>query len=226
MNMNCKDIDRNLDDFLDQQLSEQEISEFKHHLSHCEECAQKVDRARLLMGELKSLAVPLPGAGFEHRVFEKVREQYVNPRQHHRFRFAAGFATAALAGLVLWLVNGLFFVNPPMDQPAMIRLAQHDVQTVNLVIDSDQAFEQVRLSIALPEHAELQGYPGMRTLDWVTNLHQGQNILALPVRALGMGQGELVAQLTYGEKVTTFRVVVVMTANEVMQHRLQMIGLV
>ena len=62
---------------------------------------------------------------------------------------------------------------------------------------------------------ELDGYPGRRELAWQTSLKKGQNILDLPIMAIGVGQGELLAQLNYDGTVKILRVVLKTIADEV-----------
>ena len=68
---------------------------------------------------------------------------------------------------------------------------------------------------------ELEGYPGRKQLSWQTSLKKGPNVLALPIRAIEHGEGELMARLNYGEKTKTFRVLLKTTADGVMHYQLQ-----
>ena len=52
-------------------------------------------------------------------------------------------------------------------------------------------------------------------MTWQTSLKKGQNILDLPVMAIGVGQGELLAQLNYDGTVKILRVVLKTIADEV-----------
>jgi len=89
----------------------------------------------------------------------------------------------------------------------------NQARTVKLVFEAPMDLAEVTLSVELPENVELEGYAGQRQLVWQTSLNKGQNILALPVIAIGNGQGELVAQLSYGDKTKQFHIVLKTTSD-------------
>lgn len=221
--MKCKDTDRHIDDYLDKQLNPDDRFAFEQHISKCESCAQKVEFASSLLSGLSDLPVPEPSANFEHRVFTEVRRQHrEHQQQHHGFRFATGFATAAVASLAIWFVSSVYITPDPLvEQAQVVSVAMNEAQTVRLMFDSQVDIEQVTLSIGLPDNMQLAGYPGHKELTWQTSLQKGQNILALPVKAVGYGQGELLAKLNYGDKVKIFRVVLKTTVDGVQLYELE-----
>ena len=107
------------------------------------------------------------------------------------------------------------------NEPDVIAVALNDVQTVRLSFDAANDIESVALSIGLPQNIEIQGYPGQKQLAWKTRLEKGQNILALPVMAIDKGQGELVAELSYGDKKQTLRIVLKTLDNKVLNYSVQ-----
>lgn len=216
--MNCTDINRHLDDWLDEQLSEHEKSAFERHVADCTDCTARLENTRSLLSGLRKLSVPQPSANFEKRVFAEVRRQN---KKTHRYKFTAGFATAATAGLALWFASTLLVPQSLLESPQMISVAMNETQTVRLVFESQNDIEQVAFSVGLPTNTELDGYPGRRELAWKASLKKGENVLALPVMAIDQGQGELIAQLSYGDKVKTFRVVLKTSMDGAMQYQLE-----
>ena len=216
--MNCTDINNHIDDWLDGQLSEHDRLAFDQHVMGCADCASKLENARSLLTGLRNISVPQPSANFEKRVFAEVRRQH---KESHGFKFAAGFATAATASLAIWFASSVMLPNAIIEQPRMISVAMNESQTVRLMFESQNDIEQVQLSVGLPNNMELDGYPGQKELAWQTSLKKGENILALPIMAVGQGQGELVAELSYGDKVKTFRVVLKTAVDGVMQYQLE-----
>ena len=226
MKMKCNDINNRLDEYLDNALNEQEQWAFEQHIANCTACADQVQQTVSLLDGLKQLPVEAPYEDFHHRVFAEVRRHYVEkPANHPRFNFAAGFATAAIAGLAIWLVSSLYLPETAVPQPQMISIAMNQTQTVSLVFDAPSDLQQVELSIDLPHNMELEGYPGHRGLSWQTSLHKGQNVLALPLLAIQPGQGHLLAQLSYGDKVKTFSVALKTTLNGVQSNQLKVLKL-
>lgn len=222
--MNCKDIKSHIDDYLDRQLTEKQQWAFVRHVEGCNHCAAMLGEALTLQEGLKQLPVEQPASDFEERMFARVRRHYSQPRkEHQRFNFATGFATAAVFSLMIWFVSSVYLSDAVIQQPQIISVAMNETQTVRLLFDSPKDIQQVSLSLDLPQNMELQGYPGRSGLVWQTSLQKGQNILALPVLAIQPGQGELMAQLSYGDKVKTFSVVLRTTDNSVQRYQLKQV---
>jgi hypothetical protein len=153
------------------------------------------------------LPVEEASADFEEKVFAAVRSQYGARSGHSGNRFIAGFATAMAASLALWFASTVYTPQFGEQAPQVINLAMNQARTVKLVFDAPTDLAEVTLSVELPENIELEGYTGQKQLVWQTSLNKGQNILALPITAIGYGQGELVAQLSYGDKTKQFHLV-------------------
>ena len=214
--MKCAEINIHIDGFLDKQLNSEGLLAFDEHVTHCTECANKLKTAKSLASGLRNQPLPPHTAKFKQRAFAEVRRQYKSDRQrNHAYSFATGFATAAVASLAIWFSYSLYVPDGDIDQPQMIAVAMNQAQTVSLIFDSHTDIQQANLSINLPDNMALDGYPGRRELSWQTSLKKGQNILALPIMAIGYGQGELLAQLSYDDTVTILRVVLKTIADEV-----------
>ena len=219
MKMKCKDI--NIDDYLDKQLLPAEQLAYQQHFSNCSDCSTKLENAESLLTGLKNLAVPEPSANFEKRVLAEVRKQHKESRQYnHPFSFASGFATAVVASFAIWFVSTLYEPVRQVEQLPVVSVMLNQAQTVRLMFDSFEDIQQVNLSIDLPKNMDLNGYPGRKTLSWQTSLQKGQNVLALPIMAVSHGQGELLARLSYGEKVKIFRLVLKTSINETQRYQL------
>ena len=219
--MKCIDIDRHIDEFLNKQLVSGDLLAFEQHISICSECAKNIDASKALLSGLPKLPVPQPSADFKQRVFSEVRRQHKDDyQQQHRFRFLTGFATAAVASLAIWLVSSIYIPDTLIEQPQTISISMNEAQIVQLVFDSQSDIQQVNLSINLPDNMQLDGYPGRSELSWQTSLLKGQNILALPIIATGYGQGELHAELNYGDRVEIFRVLLKTTVDGVLRYQL------
>lgn len=219
--MNCTDINTQLESYIQGELSDQEQQAMSEHIAGCASCQQQLDETKMMYQLLKQLPVEPALTGFEERVFDSVRREYP---QHQKHGFKTGFATAIAASLTVWFASTVFIPTAEIEtqtESQEISLALNNQQTVRLLFDAAADLEQVRLSIDLPANVELSGYPGQRALSWQTSLKKGQNVLALPVMAIENGQGELVAQLDYGDKQKTFRLVLKTTKDGVMNYQLE-----
>lgn len=220
--MKCTEFKHRIDDYLDGQLSELEQSAYERHVSACSACGQLVRDTRLISDVLSDLPVPEPSADFEQRVFDEVRRRNeLNEERRFHFPFAAGFATAAVASLVIWFTSTLLVTQPVVEEPQIISVAMNQTQTVRLMFNAQRDFNEVSLSIGLPENMELDGYPGHRELNWKTSLQRGENVLALPILAIEQGQGVLVARLNYGDKEQTISLLLKTTINGVQHFQLE-----
>ncbi len=216
--MNCTDINTHLDDFLDGGLNPQLRADFERHLAVCPDCARKLESMATMLEELSRLDVPPPSEGFERRVFTEVRRQHRPVGRHY---FAAGFVAAMAASLAIWFSVFVFGPQQPVGSPRAVTVTMNQAQMVRLVFEAKEDIQQVSMSIDLPENVVLQGYPGQQRLSWQTSLKKGANVLALPVMAVGEGRGELVAHLSYGGKIKTFRVVLKNADDGVMRYYLE-----
>ena len=214
--MNCEQLNTQLDAFLDAD-SAIDLDGLQQHVDNCDACQQQVAEARAIRKALRELPLEPPSTNFENRVLAEVRRQH--PKNTHG-HFVAGFGSAVAAGLALWFASTLFIPSTSPLATDSINIAMHSVSTVKLMFDVPDALADVTLSIDLPANVELQGYPGQQQLSWKTQLKKGQNILALPVLATGVGSGELVAQLKYGNKTKSLRIILKSAENGAYQYQL------
>ncbi len=217
--MNCTDTQIQLDDYLDKHLLLNEQKAIELHLNNCTVCRQSLEEARVVRDALKSLPFAEASTDFEARVFAKVRKQSAHNNGN---RFLGGFATAMVASVCLWVASTMIFVpQQPVDAPNVITVAMNEERPVRLLFEAPSDIQQVTLTIELPANVELSGYPGRSQLSWNTSLKKGQNVLALPINAIEAGKGELVAQLSYGDKQKTYRLILKTTDNGVMTYQIQ-----
>ncbi len=214
--MNCQQILTTIDDYLDGNLDKDQRVGFDQHISVCESCQKKLAQARYVLDEVKSISIPAMSPGFTQRAIRNAVQAQDRPQ---RRGFMMGFGSAVAAGLVLALVvTGLLptaqtptpltpqVASHVSDSIVEISLSVEKVQMVNLVFDSTQAVAGAELSISLPEHVELSGYPGQQVLAWSTDLKQGRNVLSLPIKGLFNASGELVANINANGKIKAVRI--------------------
>jgi len=209
-NMNCTDIQALLDDYLDNELVADKQNAVELHINNCVSCQQSLQEIQAIRQALRSLPVPDSSPDFEARVFAEVRKHHTG---HFGNRFTMGFASATAAALALWFASTIFSPQLDENQLQIIKVAMNQTLTVRLMFEAPADLDQVTLSVGLPKNIELEGYAGQKQLVWQTSLKKGENILALPVTAIGGGQGELVAKLSYGDQLKQFRIVL-KTAND------------
>ena len=210
--MKCSDINKHIDEYIDQQLPTIVSQAVEQHITKCSSCARKIENAENLRSVLRhQMDVPAPSAGFEARAFAKVRQHYQKKtRSPCGFKFASGFSVAAVASLMVWIFSGTH-----LEQPQTIDLAMNQSKPLRLMIDSRSDISHAKLTIDIPDNVTLQGYPGRKELSWPTNISKGKNLLTLPFKVVNNGQGELRLELDYNHKVKKFRVVLKTSGNKV-----------
>ena len=207
--MNCTDIDQHIDGFLEGDLPSLRKQAFERHVSRCDACATKVNAERQLRAMLQAMPVPEPSADFRKRVFARVREEHSSePQNHFQMKMAAGFASVTAFSLTLWFMSGLHVTGPVNQPERVVAVAANESQSLRIMFEADNDIKQAELNVDLPDNVQLVGYPARKTLSWKTDLHKGQNILALPVQATSKGRGELRTRLSYHDKVKTYNFVV------------------
>jgi len=200
--MNCNEVITRIEDYCDGALDAGDSQAVDQHLEGCESCYRKVRaerRWRLMLAE----PVSEPDSGFEQRML-----QAAHGGGDARRRWTTPVVGAAMAAC---LVGGLFLgqwlpsESGPADSGVVGPVASQEIQTVRLAFDSGEALQNVTLTLELPPHAELASMPGERRISWQVDLEKGENRLALPLRTLFPGEGELVARVQHGEQTKTFR---------------------
>lgn len=214
--MKCTDIEKYLDDYLDDVMSLGEHKAVEAHMKRCTSCQHMLKEATTLRQTLRSLPVEEVSPDFEEKIFEAARSHYNRHDNQASNRFIAGFSTAIAASLALWFASTIYTpqntqaitqASNTAGSSSVISLAMSQSRMVKLVFDAPTDLSDVTLSVELPDNIELEGYTGRKQLAWQTSLSKGQNILTLPVIAIGNGQGTLVAQLNYGGKTKQFHLI-------------------
>ncbi len=94
----------------------------------------------------------------------------------------------------------------------VLRLDQES--TVNIAFFAPKQFEHARLSIRLPANLEVPRLPGQREIAWDVTLKEGANVLPLPLRAIDIASGNIVASIESGSRKKVFQVQVQVLSGE------------
>ena len=156
---------------------------------------------------LKDYPMPEASAGFFDRAL--VRATHEGSRRQRNRWLVTGFGSAIAAGIVLWMIGGLFLTAPnlPVADPTIpgITMTLEEPRTINLVFASAEPLDTATLTVQLPPGIEMSGFPGQREVSWETSLDAGKNLLPLKLIALSPLGGEVLATLRHDDRGRTFR---------------------
>jgi anti-sigma factor RsiW len=207
--MICTELTHKLDDYVDGHMDQADSATLAAHIESCDDCRQMLERENSLRESLKDYgesSMPHPDAGFFDRALAKAAQNGTR-RQRNRWVMTGVGGTIA-AGLVLWMLGGMFLKTPQVVEPAIpaIAMTLEEPKTLNLVFSSATALADATMTVVLPQGVEVQGFAGLEKITWMTSLTAGKNVLPLTLIATSPHGGELMATLRHDGDDKTFRV--------------------
>ncbi|HBC56071.1 MAG TPA: hypothetical protein DCZ03_02800 [Gammaproteobacteria bacterium] len=206
--MKCLTAQRQIEDYLDQLLDRATIELLLEHFANCQACTQLYEQEQELRQALRNLPFEQPQAGFQQRILNGL---HPGSDSSPLLSYAAGFISAAIIGVAIWISVGMnnFDSNLPNRFAADVAAVHFDVnrpRQVRLVFNVPEEVQTASLKMVFPTGFGVEGLESERILEWDTALSKGENHLVLPMVARQIGEGELVATITYGGAQKSFRV--------------------
>ncbi len=207
--MTCTELTAKLDDYVDGLMDHADAATLAAHIESCDDCRQALEREYSFRESLKDYgesSMPHPDAAFFDRALAKAAQNGTR-RQRNRWVMTGVGGTIA-AGLVLWMLGGMFLKAPQVAEPSIpaIAMTLEEPKTLNLVFSSATALADATMTVVLPRGVEVQGFAGQREITWMTSLTEGKNVLPLTLIATAPHGGELMATLRHDGDDKTFRV--------------------
>lgn len=219
--MSCHECRELMVPYLLSELSVEQAARVEQHVAECARCATRLTNEKVLQSTFADrYAIPDPSPDFETRILAAARSNAAGKSGHRGWSTpVVGGAVAAAMALGIALGVGLK-PGSEQSQPAIATnqtevdeslatpspaVNEPVIQTVRLAFSSGQPLEDVTLTLELPANVELATFPGRQQLSWKVDLEQGENVLALPLRVLFPGAGDLVAHIDDGQRQKTFR---------------------
>ena len=76
----------------------------------------------------------------------------------------------------------------------------HAPKTVKMIVLASRDMKNATVTVELPEHLEIEGFPGRRSISWDTDLYKGKNLLALPIIAKTIGKEQIITRIVHESK--------------------------
>jgi anti-sigma factor RsiW len=207
--MTCTQLTKKLDDYADSLMDQAASATLATHIDGCDDCQRVLASEHRLRESLKDYGestMPHPDAAFFDRALAKAAQNGTR-RQRNRWVMTGVGGTIA-AGLVLWMLGGMFLKTPEIPRSAIpaIAMTLEEPRTLNLVFSSATALANATMTVVLPQGVEVEGFAGQRESTWMTSLSEGKNVLPLTLIATSPHGGELMATLRHEGDDRTFRV--------------------
>ena len=185
------------------------------HAEHCDDChaaLRALDALRALRDEP---ALVVEGAAVERAID---RALTAGSAERYRRGFFSGLASgAAIAATIAAVAVGVWLFGDGATDPSVavpeVRIALHQRSDVTVTLESPERLTNAEVRVQLRGAVALDGYAGQRELRWSTDLDRGVNQLTLPVVAIDATGGQVLVEVTHGEKRRTFVLDVRATAS-------------
>lgn len=175
------------------------------HVASCEDCRTAL-RALDALREVQDEPPPILAQDVIERAIDKALT--MSPAERYRRGFFTGLASgAAVAAAIAALAVGIWFWRAGGEAPVAVpevRIALNEPRAVTVTLESPEPLLNAEVRVELRGAVALDGYAGQRELRWSTDLDRGINELTLPVVALGASGGQVLVEVTHGEKRRTF----------------------
>jgi anti-sigma factor RsiW len=174
------------------------------HVASCDDC-QSALRALDAMRTLRATPVPVVA---ENAIERAIDRALTTPVSGWRRGFWSGLASgAAAAAAIAALAVGIWSLRSGGESSVAVpevRLVLNRPSDVTVMLDSPEPLANAEVRVELRGAIALEGYAGQRELRWSTDLDRGINQLTLPVVAIDATGGQVLVEVTHGDKRRTF----------------------
>lgn len=197
--MQCKMIQNVQNDYIDQQLTVEQVADIELHLSSCSECSRDVELLKIQKQALASLpAIPVPQT-LAKRVISAATAENATGSIMGKMAVAATVAVLAIS------VSLFYNTNVKEASPYDVAV-DSDVTTVKVAIDSEQSLSGVTLRVEVSDNLELAGFGDKKQIYWTTGLQKGVNVISLPIIGLAEGKGDITTRIILNGKEKTMHI--------------------
>ena len=209
-----------LQDSIDRKLADSDAELVSDHHNECTVCAMQYRSALTVIEVLRGIHVPPSSPGFSTRVIENATKTQ-KPIAVRLLPYVASGIAASFIVLVVLLST---FFNPAFEDQSMpVVFIDGESQTIKVAIDSMQSIDSVKMTIHISDNLAIEGYEGQKSISWNTKLNKGVNVIALPVSAIALGNGEITTRVRLNGKERIFTIKTRYQASEKIKRGLDSI---
>lgn len=194
--MKCREIREKILERIDGNGSVAKDAMLSEHIAACDLCRRfYVDAVldRRLSRTLREMPVPEPAPGFAEKT---VQYAVAADRVRRRQSFFVGVSAAAVLLIIVGISLVMGILDPAIQQAEVI-IPVGGEKTVHIMIEAAAARTKAKLDIAIAGDVILKGYSGRKQLQWLADIRQGKNYLALPLYLQDMAGGQVNVKYAY-----------------------------
>jgi hypothetical protein len=182
--------------------------DLKAAMAHAQDCDDCKSALRAL-DALRPLRHEPPAVPSDHAMERAIDTALSSmPARRYRRGFWSGLTSgAALAATLAAVAVGIWLQGPDREATGgvpEVRLVVNQPHAVTVSLESPEALADAEVRVELRGALALDGYAGQRELRWMTDLDRGINQLKLPVVAVDTTGGQVLVEVTHGDKRRTF----------------------
>jgi hypothetical protein len=206
--------------FMDRKLPDPNAGSVSDQHNECTISAMQHKNALTVIEALKGIHVPPSSPGFSARVIENAtktkRTRIANLLRYVTSGIAASFII--LAVLVSTFSSPVF---ESQDWPVVF--IDGEFQIIKVAINSAHSIDSVEMTVQISDNLAIEGYENQKHISWNTNLSQGVNVIALPVSAIALGDGEITTRVRLNGKERIFTIKTRYPSPEILKRDLDFI---
>jgi len=200
--VNCSFVGKNLLDYADGNSTEETMQAVEKHLERCAHCKNRLATELRIQHSLRNSFTHQTTEQFKDNLFFTIEQQASLARRW----FNTGFSSAVAAGLFAWALFSVFIhASNYGNTTEEIHLPLNIAKIINIAIETPANFNQVTMTIEVPSHIEIDGFPNENRISWNTTLNSGKNLLSLPLKLKENYDGYIIAKISDGTKDKAFR---------------------
>lgn len=200
--MDCTEVSALLTLYSDKQVTLAQKGAIEAHLGRCDSCSSAAYALTVLRSQQR-VPAPSPRSGLLSEVIAQasLAQTAEGARVGDRFWLGAGIGGALAAGVVFALLNfNAIHEEQPGPRLPQLSIALNETRDVNVAIESPSSMMDAEIRVVLTGTVALAGYEQESELRWTTDFDPGVNMLSLPVTMLGTSGGQVLVEVTHGDR--------------------------
>ncbi|MCK5146792.1 zf-HC2 domain-containing protein [bacterium] len=106
----CKNFSRDLQDYIDNEISRSQRLEIEKHLHQCADCSEHIEELNMLRHQLKSLPTIKATESFHLLLRERIRREMAAQQKRTAFSYVLSHRIVPVAAVCLVLVTGSLYI--------------------------------------------------------------------------------------------------------------------